>query len=306
MKPMMQGAVVAAVDFPSHSPVVIEHAALQAVQDGRPLVLVHAVDPATVGDSADDWVKEGDNGLRDSAVSLRERFPALEVSTLVMRGPVVPKLVQATKGAHVLVVGARGAGGFADLLLGSVAAQICAQVRCPVLLVRHPLRDDRSPAQWAAGPVMFGVDGSTDSASTLALALSEAAARATSLTAITVCIWPGIARPDVRGAWSSEESRRRLQADENAERLLNSVLALSPDSFAEIAIKRVVADGVNVAQTLLETTARLDASLLVVGSQSGGTRRGHFVGSVAEQLAHHADLPLLIVPHDRSGSTVSG
>ena len=154
MGAMMQGAVVAAVDFPSHSPVVIEHAALQAGHDGRPLVLVHAVDPAIVGDSAQDWVKEAEDGLRDSAASLREQFAGLEVSTLVMRGPVLRRVVQATRDAHVLVIGSTGAGGFAELLLGSVAEQICAQARCPVLLVRHPLRGDRTSAQWASGPVI--------------------------------------------------------------------------------------------------------------------------------------------------------
>jgi nucleotide-binding universal stress UspA family protein len=53
----------------------------------------------------------------------------------VLEGPAARTLVTAGKGALMLVVGSRGLGGFAGLLLGSVSSWVAEHAACPVLVV---------------------------------------------------------------------------------------------------------------------------------------------------------------------------
>ena len=53
----------------------------------------------------------------------------------VIEGPPAKVLVDAGKGADMIVVGSRGRGGFAGLLLGSVSQQVAQHASCPVVIV---------------------------------------------------------------------------------------------------------------------------------------------------------------------------
>ena len=64
--------------------------------------------------------------------------PDVLVCPSVIRGHAADVLVRAAKGADLLVVGNRGHGGFAGLLLGSVSQHCVHHAPCPVLVVRDP------------------------------------------------------------------------------------------------------------------------------------------------------------------------
>ncbi|WP_433219880.1 universal stress protein [Dactylosporangium sp. CS-047395] len=169
-------------------------------------------------------------------------------------------------GAHMLVVGNRGAGGLANLLLGSVSQQVATHAKVPVAVVRG--RPDPS-----FGPVVVGVDGSASGDSALGLAFEAARERGRALVAVR--------------AYPADHT------DEAAERAaLDDALANWSGKFPDVPVAQLVAAG-RPAAVLVD--ASRTATLVVVGSRGHGGFTGLLLGSVGLQLMHHADCPVLIV-----------
>ena len=86
---------------------------------------------------------EAESALNETlAAAFGPELPDGLTKTTVAGQP-VHVLVEASKGAELLVVGSRGRGGFKGLLLGSVSSAAAAHARCPVLIV-HPGESDAS------------------------------------------------------------------------------------------------------------------------------------------------------------------
>jgi nucleotide-binding universal stress UspA family protein len=62
--------------------------------------------------------------------------PSVEVRTRVSEGHPAPILVEVSDGADLLVVGSRGHGEFAGMLIGSVSEYCVTHANCPVLVIR--------------------------------------------------------------------------------------------------------------------------------------------------------------------------
>lgn len=61
--------------------------------------------------------------------------PECELELHAVRGQSAAKLLEAAAGVEIVVVGARGAGGFRGLLFGSTADQVMRHAPCPVVVV---------------------------------------------------------------------------------------------------------------------------------------------------------------------------
>lgn len=84
-----------------------------------------------------DW-EQGARTVLDQAVVEALGDAGESVVRRVAEGHPARLLADVSEGADLLVVGSRGHGGFAGLLLGSVSEYVVAHAPCPVVVVRHP------------------------------------------------------------------------------------------------------------------------------------------------------------------------
>jgi len=73
--------------------------------------------------------------LLGQAIERRGRTPASAVTVRAVCGLAADELINASAGADLLIIGARGAGGFARLVMGSVSTQVTHHAQCPVAVV---------------------------------------------------------------------------------------------------------------------------------------------------------------------------
>ncbi|MBO1416709.1 universal stress protein [Streptomyces sp. FH025] len=77
--------------------------------------------------------------LSDSVAKVVGEDAGVRISETVMPGNAAQALLEAAKGAALLVVGSRGLGGFSGVLLGSVSRHLTEHAPCPVVVVREGL-----------------------------------------------------------------------------------------------------------------------------------------------------------------------
>jgi nucleotide-binding universal stress UspA family protein len=110
------------------------HAILDAVTAWQPPYVSGY--PVTTGTFDPRRLEEGAREILDHAVdSVDARGLPEPIGRFVNLGSAATTLIEAAKGADLLVVGTRGRGGFTGLLLGSVSQQVAHHAPCPVVIV---------------------------------------------------------------------------------------------------------------------------------------------------------------------------
>lgn len=154
--------VVVGVDDSAASVEALSYAARIATALDAPLtamatwtypVMLDPFDPGT------EWSPEEDaqRCLVDAVRAAFQGSPPTRFTQSVVPGRAAEVLIDQSDHASMLVVGSRGHGGFAGLLLGSVSAACAAHARCPVLVVHTPRPHTVMPERArtnAAAPVL--------------------------------------------------------------------------------------------------------------------------------------------------------
>jgi nucleotide-binding universal stress UspA family protein len=138
--------IIVGIDGSAHSRRALEWAVSEAAVRQAPLTVL-TVHQAMAGWAGGSVNYPGDADLTaqarkkvqeetDSALaSLPAGTPAPSVTIEAVNGIPTVELLKAAEGADMIVVGSRGGGGFAKLMLGSVSTQIVHHAHCPVVVI---------------------------------------------------------------------------------------------------------------------------------------------------------------------------
>ncbi|MFI8891632.1 universal stress protein [Streptomyces paradoxus] len=290
----MDQPVVVGVDGSEASLRAVDWAADEAALRGVPLHVVyaslweryeHAVFPAGREPASERLLT--DVLAVAAAKRARARVPGLTVTTEVVPEGPVPVLRRAARKAAALVLGSRGRGGAAELLLGSVCLAVAGRADGPVIVVRGD--HDNRPGHRKGRPVVVGVPDPAADSDAVRFALREAARRAAPVEAVRVWHRPAHEITDHPGFTGEPVQVHEQRAAEALETGLRAPAGENPD----VEVRRRIVEG-QARTVLLDASA--DAALLVVGAGQPHGRFAHPVGRVTHAVLHHASCPVAVVP----------
>jgi nucleotide-binding universal stress UspA family protein len=146
------GRIVVGVDGSEPSRLALQWGAFLAASVGTTVDAVIAWQlPVTYGWTAPQWdpCAEMTAVLNESVHAVFGDRPPVPIRAQAREGGAARVLIEASHGAHMLVVGSRGHGGFVGLLIGSVSAIVAEHAACPVLVVHGDQRPPGAPREQA-------------------------------------------------------------------------------------------------------------------------------------------------------------
>lgn len=289
------GTIVVGLDGSSGSEGAVDWAAQQARLEHRPLTLVHAVPSVFAAGSA--WLDTTGIDQAQLALDLRtagaallasveERIrrtaPDIEIHRVLRPVDAREALLDLAPGAAMIVVGSRGRGPLASLLLGSVSVAVSKHAPCPVVVIRP-----QDPSIARRG-ILVGVDATGQSQAAIEFAYRTASLRSLPLTVLH-CFWDAVALAagaprDVADDDTTVEDQRLLLAES-----VSGMGELFPDVSVRLQLTRGFAD-----QRLVRDSPDLD--LIVVGSHRVSLLNELVYGTVAPTVVEHASCAVAVVP----------
>lgn len=282
--------IVVGVDGSVSALDAVRWAAREARRRGLPLRLVHGYQPPAKGDETHDpgiGDKVREQGRRRLADAWQVADESgVHATSVLESGPAVPVLVHESRAAALMVIGTRGLGGFAGLLVGATAVSLAGRAHCPLVVVRGAREPD--------GPVVLGVDGQPDSDAAVGFAFAQASTQDAQLVAVHV--WHDSAADTL--LLGHAEPPDFDPAQQQAYETLAERLACWQEKFPDVHVTReVVRD--HPSRALLRYAD--DARLVVVGTRGRGGFRGLLLGSTSRHLLHHAACPVAVVRTEPDG-----
>lgn len=275
--------VIVGTDGSPASHAAVAWAADEALRESRPLRIVHVQEPWTLGlpdippPMADEARAVESREILDEAAALAAKDrPGLAVETENIQGETVRALRLIAEQGDELVLGSRGRGRFAELLLGSTTLRVAGHASRPVVVVRG------APAT-RRGEIVVGVAFDHDQSGPLGYAFEAARRSGARLKAVH--------------AWDVTDTFARQAREESSfVDPLNRLTELLEPWRARHPDVKVVEEVVNDHPAAILAASSADADLLVVGTHGRGALGNLVLGSVGHAVLHHSRCPVVIVP----------
>ena len=282
--------VVVAVDGSERNRHAIDWGAQEAAARGCGMVLVNAIaghlvrTPRLLTRSREEQVLDM---LADARNRVRHIVAEESVSIVAAAGDPVEVLLEqvAEADAELLVVGKRGLGGFARVIVGSTSIALAGRSPVPVAIVPDLWDQSRHEGH----PVVLGIDPDKADHQPIEAAFRRARRLGVALVAVHGWETPTSSwdAPTVTGAVTETEQEAATRFDD----LLAEWRERHPD-----VVVRPMRVHKHPAAALLE--AAEESQVVVLGRHPAGVFGGFAFGSVARAVLHYAECPVITVPSD--------
>ncbi|MET9311825.1 universal stress protein [Kribbella sp. NPDC003505] len=279
--------VLVGIDGSRDGLIALTWAASYAILHDAPLHAVYILDddqqtpPGAPIEGPDDGTEVLDDALREL-----ERIGFRSASLEVRHGHPAQVLLELAERSIALVVGRRGMGGFAELVLGSTS-QVCTALSTDVPLIVVP--DSWDPAAPTRGRIVVGIDGSVEGQDAVRYTFELAAATHAGIVGVHA-VELRENYPDPR-VWLDPARQPWIdQSDELLAQTLDGWTAKYPD----VAVERHSVTDHPVRVLARESAA---ADLVVVGGVGQTAFSELRLGSVARGLLYHSQCPVAVIHH---------
>ncbi|WUJ70140.1 universal stress protein [Kribbella soli] len=282
--------VLVGIDGSRDGLIALTWAASYALLHAAPLHAVHVVDDDRhVAVGAPPATRDDGSEVLDDALDELELIGFGSASLEVRHGRPAQILLEQSERSQALVVGRRGMGGFAELVLGSTS-QVCTALSTKVPLVVVP--DTWNPKAPPRGRIVVGIDGSVEGQDALQFAFELAPTTGAEIVGVHAIEVPeNYPDPNV---WDDPDREPwRDTADELLARTLEGWIAKYPD----VAVHR---RSITDHPVLALARESQDADLVVVGGLGRTAFSELRMGTVARGLLYHSHSPVAVVHHPDS------
>jgi nucleotide-binding universal stress UspA family protein len=289
--------VVVGVDGSEESLRAVEWAALEARRHASLLRIVSAPAPMPrVSGAHHPSPETAAVALRGIAVRalgaaitrVQEVAPGLSAEAGLLSGSPAAAVADCGPDASMLVVGARGAGGFAAMMLRSVSRYAAAHARCPVVVVREG-------SAAVHREIAVGIRDPEDTTGTLAFAFEEASLRRADLIAVHAWTrFPSAVHLPGPGQTAELPLADPEQISAAAASTLATTLDRWRDKYPDVMVRQDIIPG-HPARVLASYSARVD--LVVIGRHPLPGGEGPGTGRMVQHaVLDHAPGPVAVVP----------
>ncbi len=288
------------IDGSEASAPAVDYALRLAQGEGAELTFCNAVDiTGTIAECSSPYVATDLtpilNALEDECKALvhaaQQKAKALGVTAhgFELAGPPAGAIAEAAheRGVSAIVMGSHGRHGASRLFLGSTAEGVLRRTDIPVLIVSQA---ERALPADPLSRILVAIDDSDPADAALEFALSLAHPKATTIVLLhvlhlqTLHQMANAQRYAVKDAFAEEKADARKLLSAAAERTTACGIATEVRLFEGAPVEEILK---------LARTER--ASLIVIGTHGRRGIRRLFLGSVAEEVAREAPVPVAVV-----------
>ncbi len=286
--------VIVGFDGSDHAVRALDHATDEAARRGTALEIIcgwpwgkHPLPDYGVTDDTGKLLYSSARRMMDTATErVRARAAQVAVSEFLTTESAARALLRCGRDAALTVVGTRGRGGFAGLLLGSVSLRVAAHCTTPLMVVRGENGDGHHR-------VLVGIESDADT-DALHFAYQEARRRACSLRVLHAWQYPaaphGSHAASYHLTWDELEQLRK-----GAETVSQYAVATLRETYPDIDVHP---DTVcqQPGKALVEASRNADVAVLAAHRRP--RRVGLQLGPVTHAMLHHSHCPVVLVPVD--------